>query len=134
MTNLALALAAAIALNQSSLAAQTNAVLAPPPAPSAGLINDLLRKQSDAFTDWDLGGQVRARYDMKQNFATPGLAGAIDFRDKGGNPHNDYLLMVKLRKQKLNSKSPKIITKIMRVYICSRLSLNSLYVEISKLP
>ena len=101
ITNLALVVAAVLALNQSKLVAQTNTPPPPPPAPSAGLVNDYLRKQSDGFKDWDIGGQVRARYDMKQNFATPGNPpavpggdpGAIDFRDKGGNPHNDYLLL-----------------------------------------
>src|SRR5262245_19559586 len=73
ITKLAFVLAAAIALNQSNLLAQTNAAPPPPAAPSAGLINDFLRKQSDGFKAWDIGGQFRARYDMRQNFATPGL-------------------------------------------------------------
>ena len=66
---------------------------APAATPSAGLANDWLRQQSDTFKPWDFGGQVRAREELKNNFAAPGQAGAIDFRDKGGNPHNDYLLL-----------------------------------------
>lgn len=90
----ALVLAATAALFTGTAQAQTNAPTpAAPPPPSAGLVNDLLRKQSDAFQAWDIGGQIRARYEMKQNFAAPGQAGAIDFRDKGGNPHNDYLIL-----------------------------------------
>ena len=72
-----------------------------PATPSAGLVNDYLRKQSDAFKPWDFGGQFRVRYELKNNFATPGNPpaivggdpGALDFRDKGGNPHNDYILL-----------------------------------------
>lgn len=90
----ALVLAAAAAFYCGSAQAQTNAPApTPPPAPSAGLVNDFLRQQSDGFKHWDIGGQARARYDMKQNFGTPGVAGTMDFRDKGGNPHNDYLLL-----------------------------------------
>lgn len=79
--------------------AQTNAPAAPPPGPSAGLVNDYLRQQSDVFNPWDFGGQFRARYELKNNFATPitpaipGAPVALDFRDKGGNPHNDYVLL-----------------------------------------
>jgi hypothetical protein len=78
-----------------SAKAQTNvpAPAAAPPAASAGLLNDYLRKHSDAFKPWDFGGQVRARYEMKDDFATPGQAGAIDFRENGGNPHNHYVLL-----------------------------------------
>ena len=96
ITSSALVLAATTALF-SSHAAETTPP--PPPAPkapagpSAGLVNDYLRQQSTRFQPWDFGGQVRARYEMKENFAAPGVPGAIDFRDQGGNPHNDYLLL-----------------------------------------
>lgn len=65
---------------------------AAPPA-SAGLINDFLRQQSDALTPWDFGGQFRARFEHKENFAAAGQAGAIDFRAKKGDPDNTYLLL-----------------------------------------
>src|ERR1043166_659451 len=65
----------------------------PPPPPSAGLLNDLLRKESDEFKQLDIGGQFRARLEHKEYFAAPGQAGAIDFRAKGGDPDNTYLLL-----------------------------------------
>ena len=99
LTGSAIVLAATTALFSSRAADATYAP--PPPAaapkapagPSAGLFNDYLRQQSTSFQPWDFGGQVRARYEMKENFAVPGVPGAIDFRDKGGEPHNDYLLL-----------------------------------------
>src|SRR2546426_98894 len=52
--------------------------LATPPAvsssapPSAGLFNDWLRSQSAEFNPWDIGGQVRARYEWKENGGVTG--------------------------------------------------------------
>lgn len=80
--------------------AQTNALPAastpasPPanPAKSAGLANDWLRGQSDFWSNWDVGGQVRARGEYKENFAVPGLRPeAVDFRAEGG-ADNGYVL------------------------------------------
>ena len=65
---------------------------APPPA-SAGLVNDWLRIQSPSFDPWDFGGQFRARMEDKQFFYTPGQAGQVDFRDRGGDQNNSYLLL-----------------------------------------
>ncbi len=71
----------------------TNAVpLAPPPAISAGLVNDWLRGESAAFNPWDVGGQIRFRFDHKENFAAPGQPGAVDFRKNGGDADNTYWL------------------------------------------
>jgi hypothetical protein len=56
-------------------------------------VNDYLRSKNPDMLAWDIGGQLRARYEMKEYFATPGLAGAVDFRDNGGNPHNHYMLL-----------------------------------------
>jgi hypothetical protein len=69
---------------------------AAPPAkapPSAGLLNDWLRSQSEDFTPWDLGGQVRARYEFKNHYAIPGVSPTIV--DFGADPSekNSYLLM-----------------------------------------
>jgi hypothetical protein len=55
-------------------------------------VNDWLRGQSDAFRKWDAGGQVRLRYENKQNFAVPGRAGAVDFGNNGVDNDNDYFL------------------------------------------
>lgn len=61
--------------------------------PSAGLANDWLREQSPSFSNWDFGGQIRARMEHKENFAAPGVPGAVDFRAKGGDSDNTYLLL-----------------------------------------
>jgi hypothetical protein len=60
---------------------------------SAGLVNDWLRSRSPAFSEWDFGGQFRARLEHKENFAAPGVPGAVDFRAKGGDGDNTYLLL-----------------------------------------
>src|ERR1041385_8708059 len=92
----ALVLAAIAACSSANAQNYAPPVGTTPATPSAGLVNDYLRKQSDAFKPWDFGGQFRVRYELKNNFATPGNPpavvggdpGALDFRDKGGNPHN----------------------------------------------
>jgi hypothetical protein len=63
------------------------------PAPSKGLANDWLRAQSPVFDPWDLGGQIRLRFEDKESFAVPGLRPtAVDFRKDGG-AGNAYLLL-----------------------------------------
>jgi hypothetical protein len=62
----------------------------PPAAPGGtGLLNELLRKQSPALTAWDIGGQFRFRYELKDD------AGSFPNRDfvrRGQDNSNDYLL------------------------------------------
>jgi hypothetical protein len=68
------------------------------PAPGAGLLNDWLRQQSPDFSPWDLGGQFRARLEVKDRFFTPGappiVAGhpQVDFLKNGGDANDTYLL------------------------------------------
>ncbi len=62
-----------------------------PPA-SAGLLNDWLRTQSDGFKRWDIGGQFRARYELHDNYAVAGRAGAVDFGGSAVDNDNDYFL------------------------------------------
>lgn len=60
-----------------------------PPAISAGLLNDYLRLQSPGFNDWDIGGQLRFRYELKDD------AGSFpnrDFISRGVDNDNDYYL------------------------------------------
>ncbi|QIF01327.1 alginate export family protein [Roseimicrobium sp. ORNL1] len=65
-------------------------VIPPPKEPvSAGLLNDYLRSQSPAFSEWDLGVQFRTRYELKDD------AGSFpnrDFISRGQNNSNDYFL------------------------------------------
>jgi len=63
------------------------------PAPSAGLLNDYLREKNDGFSQWDFGGQFRARLEHKEFFAAAGnSAASVDFATKG-DADNTYLLL-----------------------------------------
>jgi hypothetical protein len=62
-----------------------------PTTPSAGLVNDWLREQSPGFSDWDIGGQIRGRFEFKDGFAVANRA-AADFAAKG-DANNTYFLM-----------------------------------------
>ena len=55
----------------------------PPPAPFQGFINEWLRKDNPYMNQWDFGGAIRARYELKDNFSIPGEPGSLDFRDHG---------------------------------------------------
>jgi len=64
--------------------AATNCVYAqytppPPTAPFPGFINDFMRKQDPYLSVWDIGGALRARYELKEGGL--GLPPANDFRD-----------------------------------------------------
>ena len=50
----------------------------PPPVPFPGFINDYLRKQDPYAAQWDIGGALRVRYELKENGL--GLPPANDFR------------------------------------------------------
>lgn len=65
-------------------------VAAQKPAASAGLVNDWLRGKSPDFKVWDLGGQFRMRYDMKEN---AGSFPNADFIARRQLNDNEYLLM-----------------------------------------
>jgi hypothetical protein len=72
--------------------AQTNnSTITIPPVAGPGLLNDWLRQESAEFNSWDIGGQVRGRYENKAYFAVPNLKKA-DFL-KGGVSGNEYELM-----------------------------------------
>ncbi len=58
--------------------------------PSAGYLNDYLRKDDPYMSAWDIGTQVRLRYEIRDNF---GVSGAVnDFRRKGADVDNAYFL------------------------------------------
>ncbi|HLX68826.1 MAG TPA: alginate export family protein [Verrucomicrobiae bacterium] len=64
----------------------------PPPAPFAGFLNEYLRTNDPAMNAWDFGGSARARFEAKEGFAIQGVPGSMDFRDQGGDQHNEYFL------------------------------------------
>src|SRR3982751_4790440 len=62
----------------------------PPPAPFPGFLNEYLRKNDPYMNQWDFGGTVRARAEVKEGFGMPGVANSVDFRDHGpGGAHVD---------------------------------------------
>ncbi len=78
---------AAVALGT---AAPAMAQYAPPPPtqPFPGFLNDYLRKQDPYYANWDLGGALRLRYELKENGL--GLPPANDFRKTGVDNDNSY--------------------------------------------
>ncbi|HEV8543051.1 MAG TPA: alginate export family protein [Verrucomicrobiae bacterium] len=64
----------------------------PPPAPFSGFVNEYLRKNDPSLDPWDLGGNIRLRYEVKDGFAIPGVAGSLDFRGHGADVDNNYFL------------------------------------------
>ena len=63
---------------------------APTVQASAGLLNDWLRAQAPALDAWDLGGQFRLRFELKEN---GGVYPNFDFRRAGVDNDNAYLLL-----------------------------------------
>jgi hypothetical protein len=61
-----------------------------PVRPSPGLINEWLRKEDPYKAAWDIGVNVRVREEVKKD---GGVAPATDFREKGVDNDNSYLLM-----------------------------------------
>jgi hypothetical protein len=64
----------------------------PPPAPFPGFLNEYLRKGDPYMNQWDLGGNTRLRYEMKEGYGIPGVPGSMDFRDHGADVENEYFL------------------------------------------
>lgn len=67
---------------------------APPPAPApfVGFLNEALRKDDPQMSKLDLGGAARLRYEAREGFGIPGVAGSVDFRDHGADVSNEYFL------------------------------------------
>src|SRR5262245_61115347 len=63
-----------------------------PVRPSAGLINDWLRKDDPSMAAWDIGVRTRLRYEVRDNFGIAGSPGSMDFRAEGADVDNAYLL------------------------------------------
>lgn len=71
-----------------------------PPAPFQGFINEYLRGKDPYLNQWDIGGDNRIRYEVKDGFAIAGIGSAatvpnsvsLDFRDKNASTANEYVL------------------------------------------
>src|SRR6185436_15185289 len=64
----------------------------PPPQPFQGFINEALRKGDPYMNQWDFGGSLRVRYEIKDGFGIAGTPGSLDFRDHGADVNNEYLM------------------------------------------
>lgn len=85
-----LCLAATLLAGVGSVSAQY--VPPPPLRPFAGFINEWLRKDDPYLAAWDIGGQLRLRYETRQGGLVAGAPGSLDFRDHGADVYNNYLL------------------------------------------
>jgi hypothetical protein len=65
---------------------------APSAGPFGGFANEALRAREPAITNWDVAGNLRLRYEIKDGFAIPGSPSSMDFRDRGADVSNDYFL------------------------------------------
>src|SRR4029077_15637489 len=63
-----------------------------PPAPFPGFINEALRKNDPYMNQWDFGGSVRLRYEVKDGFAIAGHGGSLDFRTENADVNNNYMM------------------------------------------
>lgn len=63
-----------------------------PVRPSAGFVNDWLRKDNPSMAAWDIGAQVRLRYEIRDHFGIVGIPGSVDFRETGADVDNAYFL------------------------------------------
>lgn len=64
----------------------------PPLAPFPGFLNEYLRKDDPYMNKWDFGGNIRGRYEWKEGFAVAGQPGSADFRARGADTENDYMM------------------------------------------
>lgn len=61
--------------------------------PSTGYLNDYMRAENPYNSAWDIGAQVRLRYEVKDNYGIVGNgAASTDFRKDGADVDNAYLL------------------------------------------
>src|ERR1043166_7729381 len=82
----------AILLGTASLANAGDYSPTSPVRPSAGWLNDYLRKDDPYMSAWDLGAQLRLRYEVREEFGIAGTAGSQDFLDHGAPVDNSFLM------------------------------------------
>jgi len=75
-------------------ATQTTMTTATPA--NTGLLNNWLDQKSPFWTNWDIGGQVRGRFEYREHFNLVGVSGAVDFRDVSFNDNTIFLLREKI--------------------------------------
>ena len=78
----------AVLLAAATTASAQNYFTSPAPSPSPGLMNEALRQKDMNNAAWDVGVQVRVRYEPRDNF----WSGANDFKENVATPDNSYWL------------------------------------------
>jgi len=78
----------AVLLAAATTASAQNYFTSPAPSPSPGLMNEALRQKDMNNAAWDVGVQVRVRYELRDNF----WSGANDFKENVATPDNSYWL------------------------------------------
>ncbi len=61
----------------------------PPPAPFPGFLNEAMRAKDPYANQWDLGGDLRLRFQATEGYGIAGTAGSVDFRDHGADVSNE---------------------------------------------
>jgi hypothetical protein len=64
-----------------------------PLRPSPGFLNDYLRQDDPYMAAWDIGAQIRVRYEIRDNFGIAGTAGSLDFRKAGADVDNSFFML-----------------------------------------
>jgi hypothetical protein len=64
----------------------------PPPLPFQGFINEYLRGRDPYANQWDIGGDLRLRYQANEGYGIAGSVGSVDFRRTGANVNNEFYL------------------------------------------
>ena len=64
----------------------------PSPSPFSGFINEMLRKNDPYMAAWDFGGNVRLRYEIRENGGATAAGAGGDFRERGVDNDNSYFL------------------------------------------
>src|SRR5437867_12546101 len=78
----------AMLLAAATTACAQNYFTSPALSPSPGLMNEWLRQKDMNNAAWDVGAQVRLRYELRDNF----WSGANDFKENVPTPDNSYWL------------------------------------------
>lgn len=64
----------------------------PPPAPFPGFLNEYWRGKDPYANQWDIGGDLRLRFQMNESYGIPGVPGSVDFRADGADVNNEYYM------------------------------------------
>ena len=91
-THIPKTLAAAALVLGAAGAAQAQYAPPLPLQPFPGFLNDWMRQQNPYLANWDNGGSVRLRYEVKENAGFTAAGSGADFRKGGADNDNAYFM------------------------------------------